>query len=151
MRTTLPAALQAARVLDGPMRSRPDDGAYGSFRIHGPCGEALLIVASGGDPDDTESQGWEHVSVSTRRRVPNWTEMCFVKDLFWEFEECVVQYHPPRSEYVNNHPYVLHLWRNSRTPFPMPPSIFVGLKDRGILNKAQVRAILAERDTEGAK
>ena len=56
--------------------------------------------------------GWEHVSVSLNRpRVPNWDEMCFVKEVFWEPEDCVVQYHPPASQYVNCHPHVLHLWR----------------------------------------
>jgi hypothetical protein len=54
--------------------------------------------------------------------------MCFVKDLFWEPEDCVMQLHPRRSEYINNHPYVLHLWRPVRDRIPEPPSIYVGVK-----------------------
>jgi hypothetical protein len=57
--------------------------------------------------------------------------MCFVKNLFWDPDECVVQFHPPESEYINNHPNVLHLWRNNRIRFPMPPSIMVGVKELG--------------------
>lgn len=61
-------------------------------------------------------------------RTPNWKEMCHIKDLFWDSEDCVVQYHPPQSEYVNNHEYTLHLWRPIDQDLPMPPSILVGLK-----------------------
>ena len=72
--------------------------------------------------------GWEHVSVSRRDRCPTWDEMCLVKALFWDEEDCVIQYHPPRSEYVNNHPNCLHLWRPIGVSLPMPPSIMVGFK-----------------------
>lgn len=41
-------------------------------------------------------------------------------------EECVVQYHPPKSEYVNFHPYCLHLWRKVGENFETPPKHFVG-------------------------
>ena len=66
---------------------------FGSFSLMGPCGEQLLIIASPGDAN--EGVPWEHVSVSTRHRTPNWKEMCFVKDLFWAPEEAVMQLHPP--------------------------------------------------------
>ena len=55
--------------------------------------------------------GWEHVSVELQaRRLPNWEEMCEVKDIFWNDEEEVVQIHPKKSEYVNM-TEALHLWR----------------------------------------
>ena len=84
--------------------------------------QKLFIIASDGF-------GWEHVSVSRRDRCPTWDEMCLVKALFWDDDDCVIQYHPPRSEYVNNHPYCLHLWRPIDVSLPMPPSILVGVKD----------------------
>lgn len=126
MRSPLPQRLEDGRVIRGPFRSSATDGAYGCFYVFGPCGEELKIIASEGDAP--ESHGWEHVSVSTQRRIPNWREMSFVKDLFWSDEECVVQFHPPKSEYVNQHPNCLHLWRNVSQPFPMPPSVLVGVK-----------------------
>ena len=132
MRTVLPDKLEQGRVRTGRMGSDPSDGGYGAFNIHGPCGEQLVIVASAAASDDPLSAGWEHVSVSIRRRCPNWTEMSFVKNLFWSEDECVVQFHPPRSEHVNNHPNCLHLWRH-KDGFPMPPSILVGDKSRGEL------------------
>lgn len=141
MRKTLPEKLEAGRIRTGPAASDPEWGAYGAFELSGPCGTALRIVASGADAGDTE--GWEHVSISTRHRPPNWQEMCFVKALFWEAEECVIQFHPPESVYVNNHPHCLHLWK---PPFdvPLPPSILVGVRSVGLV-KSSAEA-LALRD-----
>jgi hypothetical protein len=119
--------LEAYRLRSGEFAS-PANARYGAFEIPGPCAERLTIIAN-----DGAQTGWEHVSVSTRRRIPNWQEMCFVKDLFWEPEECVVQFHPPRSRYVNNYSRVLHLWRCSRGDFPMPPDNLVGFKELGTL------------------
>jgi hypothetical protein len=133
MRDRLPVQLEQGRVRSGELASDPSWGPYGQFFVPGPCGEVLCIVASGADKDDTMSEGWEHVSVSTRRRIPNWREMCFVKDLFWRADETVVQFHPPRTEYVNNHPNCLHLWRPNDGHIRLPPSILVGDKTRGIL------------------
>ena len=130
MRAVLPDKLERGRVITGEMASNASWGPYGKFFVQGPCGERLCIVASGAAPEDIVAKGWEHVSVSTRKRIPNWIEMCFVKDLFWDDDECVVQFHPPRSAYVNCHPYTLHLWRPTRyrDKMPMPPSILVGPK-----------------------
>ena len=77
------------------------------------------IVSDGG--------GWEHVSVSVDKgnRPPRWHEMAHVKDMFWEPEDTVVQYHPPKSDYVNRHPNTLHLWRSIQYSMPRPPKLFV--------------------------
>jgi hypothetical protein len=126
--------LEEYRLCDGEYASQPG-ASFGAFVMPGPCGAILTIIA-----DDGEETLWEHVSVSTPRRIPNWTEMSFVKRLFWAPDECVVQFHPPEMEYVNNHPHVLHLWRYTRGAFPMPPSILVGVKKLGIItNRTMVR------------
>lgn len=123
MRQSVPDKLERGRIIDGVYGSDASFGVYGAFDIAGPCGERLRILSSGGD-----ETGWEHVSVSTHRRTPNWQEMCFVKDLFWDEEECVMQLHPPLSTWINNHPFCLHLWRPTVREIPLPPSIMVGLK-----------------------
>lgn len=70
--------------------------------------------------------GWEHVSVSlNRKRLPTWEEMCKIKILFWDEEDCVLQYHPPGAVYVNTHEFVLHLWRPINKEIPMPPMSMV--------------------------
>ncbi len=119
--------LEEHRLRKGAYGSCPG-APYGVFELQGPCGERLLIVA-----DDGRDSSWEHVSVSTKRRIPNWQEMCFVKDLFWAPEVCVVQFHPPASRYVNNYSVVLHLWRCTKQEFPMPPDVLVGFKELGTL------------------
>jgi len=79
-----------------------------------------------------DGMGWEHVSISVKKynyeemgRCPTWEEMCFIKDLFWEKHECVVQFHPPESEYVNNHPHCLHLWKSLTEVHKTPPKSLV--------------------------
>jgi len=78
----------------------------------------------------SDQEGWEHVSVTIRdkNRTPTWQEMSIIKDLFWDEDDCCVQYHPPKSDYVNNHPHCLHIWRDKINFLHMPPSIFVGVK-----------------------
>ncbi|MDD5503320.1 MAG: hypothetical protein PHH26_07670 [Candidatus Thermoplasmatota archaeon] len=88
-------------------------------------GISLQFMASNGD-------GWEHVSVSTKVRCPMWHEMAAIKEIFWQDSEAVMQLHPAKSEYVNNHPYCLHLWRPVNAEIPMPPSIMVGLKELNV-------------------
>ena len=112
----------------GEWASAPCHGLMGAFHLRGPCSFDLVIISTGPDPIEYENEGklWEHVSVSLKHRTPNWTEMCWVKDLFWSEDELVVQFHPPRSDYVDHHPYCLHLWRPLDGHIRTPPSIFVG-------------------------
>lgn len=74
--------------------------------------------------------GWEHVSVSPYKRsyTPTWDEMCNLKDMFFHDDEVVVQYHPAKSEYVNQMTNCLHLWRPIEQEIPTPPPIMVGVK-----------------------
>lgn len=51
--------------------------------------------------------------------------MCRIKDIFWGEDECVVQFHPPKNEYINLHPYCLHLWKKIGESFETPPKQFV--------------------------
>lgn len=142
---TLSERLEEYRERTGNYAS-PKGAPYGAFFMPGPCGLRFTIIASDGDILG-ELGGWQHVSVSTERRIPNWIEMSFVKRLFWAPEECVVQFHPPESEYVNNHPRVLHMWRWTRGEFPMPPSILVGVKEVGeIKNAAHAREVERQVD-----
>jgi hypothetical protein len=119
-----------------PEKNRIDgdpDQLYGAFLLPSPePGWMLAIIACDGtDTSVPVSLGWEHVSVHARTtggktRTPTWKEMAFVKNEFWEDEDAVVQFHPRRSQYVNVHPDVLHLWRHRSELFPEPPSVLVG-------------------------
>ncbi len=80
-----------------------------------------IIVSWGG--------GWDHVSVSLIDRCPTWAEMCWIKGIFWNENESVIQYHPAKDEYVNCHEYCLHLWKPQNCVMPTPPIEFVGIKE----------------------
>ena len=73
--------------------------------------------------------GFEHCSVSMPTRCPSWEQMCVMKELFWKDDEVCMELHPAKDNYVNNHPYCLHIWRPINQEIPIPPTIMVGLKD----------------------
>lgn len=96
---------------------RGDD--YGYFEIPYKANTLFVIACSGID------SGWDHVSVSLKNRCPNWPEMVYVKDLFWEPEECTFQFHPPEKDYINTHPYCLHIWKPTTGIIPLPPKGYI--------------------------
>lgn len=49
--------------------------------------------------------------------------------MFWDEHDCVAQFHPPKSKYINNHPYCLHLWRQVDAEFNLPDSLLVGFQE----------------------
>ena len=85
-------------------------------------GPLLYVQASDGER-------WEHVSISIIKqdRCPTWDEMCWIKGMFWDKEECVIQYHPPEKDYITDHPYCLHLWKPIGQPMPRPPKYLIGI------------------------
>jgi hypothetical protein len=120
----------AQHPLMGSDASYGNNGAFALDSVE-PGWSLLLICSDGTEPDAVgELAEWEHVSVratkdarpgSEKSRIPTWREMCHVKTLLWDDEDVVVQYHPRASEYVNQHPHVLHLWRWKAGAFPTPP------------------------------
>lgn len=96
------------------------DHETGVFQVPSPIdGQVLLVIVSC-------DLGWEHVSVSRRKRTPNWPEMDFVKRLFFKDDETVMQLHVPPTEHINCHPNCLHLWRPVGATIPRPPMALVG-------------------------
>jgi len=79
------------RLKTGPMRSDESYGNNGQFIVNNiKIKSNILCQASDGFE-------WEHVSASIINRCPTWNEMCFIKDLFWDDEDCIIQYHPPKG------------------------------------------------------
>lgn len=110
MRNPIHPGLDELRTIRPGGGGSPKGTNYGYFAV-GP-----LRIISGGSGD-----AWEHVSVSLADRTPTWEEMANVKDLFWREDETVLQFHPKESEYVNQHPYCLHLWKQRNKNHPLPP------------------------------
>lgn len=131
MRKSFPPEVESGRIQRHPYVSPPGE-TYGAFFVKHPrSGNLFRFLVS--DGIDWEKCGfappaWEHVSLSlvAGDRLPTWSEMCWAKGLFWEPEECVIQFHPPESEYVNRHEGTLHLWRLIGSEFPRPPRGTVG-------------------------
>ena len=115
--------LNQHRVNAGPFTSTAEDGFNGAFCLT-LNGMKVKVIASDG-------MGWQHVSVSFHdysKQIPSWSLLCKIKELFWEPEDWVVQFHPAKSQYVNNHPGCMHLWRCTSAPQPTPPSILTGIR-----------------------
>jgi hypothetical protein len=121
------------RVKTGRLASDSRYENNGAFMVKVDHGQVLAVIASDQAMPGSDDIPWEHVSVSRSDRCPTWAEMCQIKAIFWDEEDCVIQYHPPKSEYVNNHSFCLHLWRPVGLALPMPPSIMVGDKKLGLL------------------
>lgn len=98
-------------------------GLNGMFFIPSPIQKTRILRVMSSD-----GEGWDHVSISLSGRCPNWDEMAYIKDLFFKESETVVQYHPKKSEYVNNCGSCLHLWRDQGQEHKLPPSFMVGIK-----------------------
>ncbi len=96
------------------------DETCGAFSVLSPIDKAPLKIIASSD------YGWEHVSVSRSNRCPNWTEMAYVKELFFQSNETVMQLHVPASDHINDHPNCLHLWRPTQQDIPRPPGWMVG-------------------------
>lgn len=109
------------RIMTGPYGSDSSLGNNGLFEWGTPRGRIRVIASDG--------MFWEHVSVSFESRTPSWEEMCKVKSIFWDDDDCVIQYHPPKSESINFAKHCLHLWRPTESPIPLPPSWMVGPKE----------------------
>jgi len=106
--------------VEHPIMKQKGFGLNGCFRIPSPIARNIdmFIISSDGG-------GWDHVSVSLPSRCPNWPEMSYVKDLFFKEEETVVQYHPKKSEYINECKNCLHLWKKQNNDHELPPSFMI--------------------------
>lgn len=103
-------------------RGKGDTVAFGGYYMDIESDKKLNFIFS-------VQMGWEHLSVSMPNKTPSWEQMCRMKDIFWGEEECCVQYHPKKSEYVNCHPHCLHIWKRNDGEYLTPPSLLVGFKN----------------------
>jgi hypothetical protein len=103
------------RVRTGELASSEIDGFNGWFIV--PMdGEIWQICLSDG-------MGFKHLSATNhqKRQLPPWQVMVRLKEAFFADEDWVVMYIPAKDEYVNDHPFVHHLWLplNSELPHPL--------------------------------
>ncbi len=131
MRSTPNVKVEKCRVRTGHYGTDESYGMNGLFIVV-VKGLHLKVIASDGG-------GWDHCSVSMEKnptRCPTWNEMCAVKELFFKDDETVVQFHPAKSAYINQHPYCLHLWRCQVRERELPPGWMVGARNEAELAEA---------------
>lgn len=113
MKIQVPANIERYRITKGKLASDNSYGNNGAFIIPYADQNLKVIISDQG--------GWDHVSVSLQHRCPTWDELHWIKRIFFEDDETVIQIHPPELEYVNYHPNVLHLWRHQGSEIIRPP------------------------------
>lgn len=59
---------------------------------------------------EEDEQRWLHVSLAYKTRLPSWDDIKMVKSIFIGDNRFAYQVFPPVDQYVNLHPFVLHLW-----------------------------------------
>ena len=102
---TLPCILPALSPLPAGWHVIYKDA--GIFFAYNPARELKV-----GCSEAIESDGlrWRHVSASKPKRVPNYEEMCLVKNIFVGEEVEAYQVGAPKSRHISIHPNCLHWW-----------------------------------------
>lgn len=103
------------RVLILPVGWREVDWHVHTQRVYTHV-SGLKVIA---ELESHDSDWWLHVSCSHAERIPRWDDVRLVKDTFVGRDNKAVMILPPESEYVNDHPHVLHMYYCvSRDPLP---------------------------------
>lgn len=84
------------------IRKSQDGGAYKNRT-------GLMVIIS--CCVEADEKNWIHLSVSKRKQYPSWDELVQVKELFLGKDSLAIQVLPPRVEWVNFHPFCLHLYQ----------------------------------------
>lgn len=71
-------------------------------------GQGLVVMTSIATKDDGHKV--LHVSLSRRSRLPDWNDVKRVKDAFIGEDKEAYHVLPKKADYINIHPYCLHLW-----------------------------------------
>lgn len=82
------------------------EGADGTSYINKSQGIFAILSVS----VEQDGKTWLHLSVSRSSRLPSYDDLLWCKSIFIGDKRKAVQVFPPKSEHINIHPYVLHLW-----------------------------------------
>lgn len=81
------------------------------------CGDVRVIWSVAKELDDRH---WLHVSVSRSTRLPSYSDMTRVKDLFIGDDAIAYSVFAPDAQHVNIHQNCLHLWAPLDGDLPLP-------------------------------
>lgn len=92
---------------------RTSDGVH---MEHGASRRSVIVSVA----VEEDARRWLHLSVAHPERMPTWEDLVDVKELFIGRRAYAFQVIPPRSRYVNLHPFCLHLFHCLDEPMPLP-------------------------------
>jgi hypothetical protein len=78
----------------------------GGFAVEHWSGLAAIVSCH----RELDGKPWMHVSISRADRLPSWGDLRMAKDAWIGPNRLAIQVLPRVADYVNVHPYVLHLW-----------------------------------------
>lgn len=87
-----------------PLWQQVDRTPDGAKYLHTVRTQSVIVSAA----VEMDGRLWVHFSTAFPRRLPSWDEFVRTKEQFLGTDVKAIQVIPPRSEYVNIHPYVLH-------------------------------------------
>ena len=97
---------------------------HGEFEIPITDNKHAFVICS------KNSMGWDHVSLHITeasgepiKRTPSNEDMQFIRNLLFLEDEIVTEFHPAKKDYINNHPYVLHMWHSTNDCIEIPTSV----------------------------
>lgn len=70
--------------------------------------DGLKVIATAATEEDFVV--WIHVSCSRKSRLPSWVDLTAVKHLFIGDDRRAIQVLPEKANWINIHPYCLHLF-----------------------------------------
>ena len=86
---------------------------------HSRDGIKVLVEVEMQAMNSSHQELWLHLSMSRKDRVPTYTDVRRVKEMFIGKDRKAIQIFPAESEHYNLHPNCLHLWSPlERDPLP---------------------------------
>lgn len=91
-----------------------------SLELHGAENVSIYNMDTGCRVIYAVENGREHVSISHKKRYPNWDEIKFVRYKLMKPDATIAQILPPKNEYVNIHSNCFHLFEIIDNGIDMP-------------------------------
>ncbi len=107
--------LSPIKISGNPMREGDSDHVEQVMLRYTPVISVLRVFKGGGfslvvTVDETIHGPLIHASLAHRARLPTWHELTDVRHSIWGPDEDVMMMMPRLSDYVNVHPFAMHLY-----------------------------------------
>ena len=80
--------------------------------------DGLRIIVT--EEEEVDVRSWRHLSLSFPDMIPGFEDVASVKRAFVGEYHYAAMVFPPKKYYVNQHPYVLHIFACMKGDWPLP-------------------------------